>query len=122
MLEHWHGGTLTRHSWMNDLYPEALAEINPQDAEKLDFQDGDPVCVSSRRGKIFLRVKISEKSNPGIVFIPFFYGNAPANVLTNDALDPLAKIPEYKSCAIKISPASLNDLTNPPESQKRGRY
>ena len=122
VLEHWHGGTLTRHSWMNDLFPEALAEINPEDAQKLGLKEGDPVSVRSRRGEIFLRVKISRKSSPGIVFIPFFYGNAPANKLTNDALDPLAKIPEYKSCAVKITPARLSDLINPPDPQKRGRY
>ena len=122
VLEHWHGGTLTRHSWMNDLFPEALAEINPLDANRLNLKEGDPVCVQSRRGEVYLRVKISEKSSPGIIFIPFFYGNAPANRLTNDALDPLAKIPEYKSCAVRITPASLSDLTNPPDQQKRGRY
>lgn len=122
VLEHWHGGTMTRHSWMDDLYPEALVEINPRDADKLDLESGDPIRVSSRRGSIYLRCNVTEKTTIGVVFIPFTFTEAAANLLTIDAIDPLAKIPEYKVCAVKISPVSLEQLPNPDARQKRGRY
>jgi predicted molibdopterin-dependent oxidoreductase YjgC len=122
VLEHWHGGTLTRNSWMDDLYPEALVEVFPSDAEKLGIQDGDPVKVESRRGEIFLRATVTERTTEGVVFIPFAFVEAAANILTNDALDPLALIPEYKACAVRLSPASEDDLANPERRQERGRY
>ncbi|NPV75905.1 MAG: formate dehydrogenase subunit alpha [Anaerolineae bacterium] len=122
VLEHWHGGTLTRHSWMDDLYPEALIEINPRDAAHLGVNDRDAVRVSSRRGTIVLRAKVTPKANPGVVFIPFFYGEAAANLLTNDAVDPQAKIPEYKVSAVRVSLARPEELPNPEATQVRGRY
>jgi len=122
VLEHWHGGTLTRNSWLDDLYPEALIEINPLDAQKLGIENGKAVRVSSRRGTIVLRCKVTEKTTPGVVFIPFHFAEAAANILTNDTIDPLAKIPEYKVSAVQISPAHENEMHNPVLSQKRGRY
>ncbi|MCC6148451.1 MAG: formate dehydrogenase subunit alpha [Anaerolineaceae bacterium] len=122
VLEHWHGGTLTRNSWMDDLYPEALMEINPVDAASLGLNDRDPARVSSRRGTIVLRVHVTPKVNPGVVFIPFFYGPAAANLLTNDALDPQAKIPEYKVSAVRVTPARYEELPQPEVAQRRGRY
>ncbi len=122
VLEHWHGGTLTRHSWMDDLYPEALIEINPGDAAHLGINDRDAVRVSSRRGTIVLRAKVTPKANPGVVFIPFFYAEAAANLLTNDAVDPQAKIPEYKVSAVRVSPARPEEIPNPEATQVRGRY
>ncbi|MBI9046252.1 MAG: formate dehydrogenase subunit alpha [Anaerolineaceae bacterium] len=122
VLEHWHGGTLTRHSWMDDLFPEALVEVYPDDAEALKIMSGDAVRVSSRRGSIVLRAVVTTKTTPGVVFIPFAFAEAAANYLTNDVLDPLAKIPEFKACAVKLESVSESDLPNPDRKQKRGRY
>jgi len=122
VLEHWHGGSLTRHSWLDDLYPEALIEINPADAAHLGLQNGDTVRVTSRRGSIVLRCKVTQKTTIGVVFIPFHFIEAAANLLTNDVIDPQAKIPEYKACAVRVVPAEPHELVNPQASQPRGRY
>jgi formate dehydrogenase alpha subunit len=122
VLEHWHGGTLTRHSWLDDLHPEALLDINPTDANRLGILQGQAVRVTSRRGSIVLRAKVTEKSTAGVVFIPFFFAEAAANELTIDVLDPLAKIPEYKVCAVRVSLADIRELSLPDPSQARGRY
>ncbi len=122
VLEHWHGGTLTRHSWLDDLYPEALIEVNPADAAHLGLSDQDAVRVTSRRGSIVLRCKVTQKTTPGVVFIPFHFAEAAANILTTPAMDPDAKIPEYKACAVRVVQADLKELAAPEENQKRGRY
>lgn len=122
VLEHWHGGTLTRHSWLDDLFPEALMEINPADAARLKVVEGSPVRVTSRRGSIVLRAKVTQKTTPGVVFIPFHFHEAAANLLTQDIIDPQAKIPEYKACAVRVSPAREEELANPEARQVRGRY
>ena len=122
VLEHWHGGTMTRNSWMDDVYPEALVEINPADADQLGITDRSPVQVASRRGRITLRALVTEKAIPGVVFIPFAFAEAAANELTIDALDPLALIPEYKSCAVNITAVDIKALPNPEAQQVRGRY
>ncbi len=122
VLEHWHGGTLTRHSWLDDLFPEALMEINPADAARLKVVEGSPVRVTSRRGSIVLRAKVTQKTTPGVVFIPFHFHEAAANLLTQDVIDPQAKIPEYKACAVRVSPAREEELANPEARQVRGRY
>ena len=110
VLYHWHGGTQTRHSQLDFAMPEALVEINPADAPRIPCRDGDPVRVSSRRGSIVLRAKVTEKASPGVVFVAFHFAEAAANVLTIDALDPQAMIPEYKICAVKIEPASMAEF------------
>ena len=97
VLEHWHGGSMTRHSHLDDLYPEALVEIHPADAARLKIADRDPVRVTSRRGSIVLRAKVTRKTTQGVVFIPFHFAEAAANELTIDKLDPLALIPEFQS-------------------------
>ncbi len=102
VLYHWHGGTLTRRSRLEDIYPEATVEIHPDDAERLGLRSGDYVRVRSRRGEIVVRVHVSTRSPRGTVFIPFHFAEAAANELTNDVLDPLAKIPEYKVCAVAV--------------------
>ncbi|MFZ6019197.1 MAG: molybdopterin oxidoreductase family protein, partial [Chloroflexota bacterium] len=122
VLEHWHGGTLTRHSWMDDLFPEALMDIHPADAARLGVRDGSPVRVTSRRGSIVLKAKVTTKTNIGVVFIPFHFREAAANLLTTDAVDPQAKIPEYKAAVVRVTPASDEELTAAVESQPRGRY
>ena len=101
LLEHWHGGTMTRHSELDDLYPSAL-EINPADAARLKIEDDQAVRVSSRRGTVVLRAWVTQRTTVGVVFIPMHFAEAAANLLTIDALDPLAKIPEYKACAVRI--------------------
>ncbi|MCJ7556424.1 MAG: formate dehydrogenase subunit alpha, partial [Gammaproteobacteria bacterium] len=122
VLEHWHGGSMTRNSKLDDLYPEALVEIHPTDAARIDVNERDIVRVSSRRGTIVLRARVTYKTTMGVVFIPFHFREAAANLLTIDALDPLAKIPEYKACAVRIDPAEENELAKPEAQQIRGRY
>lgn len=122
VLEHWHGGTLTRHSWLDDLFPEALMEINPADAARLNVAEGSPVRVTSRRGSIVLRARVTQKTTPGVVFIPFHFHEAAANLLTQDVIDPQAKIPEYKASAVRVAPARESELVNPEARQVRGRY
>jgi formate dehydrogenase alpha subunit len=123
VLEHWHGGTLTRASKLDDLYPQALMEVNPADAIKMNIKEGDEVRVSSRRGNIFIRVTIKDKTRAGVVFIPFFFAEASANILTNDVIDPRAKIPEYKICAVKIEHINPPEIqANLPKHSLRGRY
>jgi predicted molibdopterin-dependent oxidoreductase YjgC len=103
VLYHFHTGTITRRSkGLSEIYSEALVEINPQDAEELKVKDGEFVEVASRRGKIRAKAKVTEKSGKGVVFISFHFHEAAVNLLTNAALDPVSKIPEYKVCAVKI--------------------
>ncbi len=122
LLEHWHGGTMTRHSQLNTLYPEARVEIHPADAEMHGIRDGMAVKVTSRRGEIVVRATVTEKTTVGVVFVPWHFAEAAANLLTIDALDPEAKIPEYKACAVQVFPARESDLPNPEEVVERGRY
>jgi formate dehydrogenase alpha subunit len=122
VLEHWHGGTMTRHSQLDDLYPEALAEVNPADAAFMGIVDGHAVRVSSRRGSIVLRARVTEKSSAGMVFIPFHFAEAAANLLTIDVLDPQAKIPEYKACAIKVTKVPETELAKSEALTTRGRW
>ena len=122
LLEHWHGGTMTRNSQLDELYPEALVEINRVDAARTDVKTGDVVRVTSRRGSIVLRANVTEKANLGVVFIPWHFHEAAANLLTLDVLDPLAKIPDYKACAVRVELASEDELVNPKARTQRGRW
>jgi formate dehydrogenase alpha subunit len=122
VLEHWHGGTMTRHSQLDALYPEARVELNPVDAALMGIQDDQVVRVSSRRGTIVLRATVTPKTTAGVVFIPFHFAEAAANLLTIDALDPKAKIPEFKACAVQIVPVREADLEKPEARLERGRY
>lgn len=122
VLEHWHGGTLTRNSWLDDLYPQALVEISPVDAEKFNINHLDVVKVQSRRGEVVLRADVTQKTIAGVVFIPFHFAEAAANFLTNDALDPEALIPEFKACAVKIEKVTEDQLPTKKSYQPRGRY
>ncbi len=107
VLQHFHTGTMTRQgTGLNRLYPEVLAEINPLDGESMGIVDGDYVSISSRRGNIKVKVLLTQRSGKGVVFVPFHFHEAAVNLLTNCALDPVAKIPEYKVCAVKIERAS----------------
>jgi formate dehydrogenase alpha subunit len=106
-LFQYHTGSMTRKvKELNIVAPEAYVEINPADAESLKINNGDVLTVSSRRGSVVIKALISEKPPRGMVFIPFHYKEAAANVLTNPELDPVCKIPELKACAVKIEPPS----------------
>ncbi len=122
VLEHWHGGTMTRHGRLDELYPEALVEVHPGDAARLGVKDGQAVHVASRRGTVCLRARVTDKTTPGVVFIPFFSVEASANTLTIDVLDPYARIPEYKICAVRMTAASEEDLPHPHVKAERGRW
>jgi len=99
----YHTGTASRRSpKLEQEAPEAFVELHPDDAVQLNVKSGERVRVSSRRGAIELAARITAGIKPGVVFIPFHYAESPANVLTNFALDPLAKIPEFKVCAVRI--------------------
>jgi formate dehydrogenase alpha subunit len=100
---HYHSGTMTRVSpTLNHEGPEGYVEISPADAKEMAIKNGERVKVSSRRGEIQIKARISGKVNRGVVFIPFHFAETAANVLTNSAYDPVAKIPEYKVCAVKV--------------------
>lgn len=105
ILWHFHSRTMTgRVEGLHELVPEAYVEINPHDAERLGIRDGKRVRVSSRRGSIEVRAVVTHRVPQGTVFIPFHFGDQAANALTNPALDPTSKIPEYKVCAVRIEP------------------
>ena len=107
ILYHWHGGTLSRHSpGLAEIRPEAEVEINPEDAKRLNCSEGDLVELASRRGKILTRVKVTDRSPQGVAFMTFHFKEAAANLLTVDALDPVAKIPEFKVCSVQITPVA----------------
>ena len=102
-LFQYHTGSMTRRiDAINTVSPSAYLEIHPDDANILNVCDGETVKVSSRRGSIDIRISISGRPSKGVVFMPFHFKEAAANVLTNTALDPVSKIPELKVCAVKI--------------------
>jgi len=106
-LYHWHSGTVTRRvGGLNDLRPEGLIDISPADAEKLDITDGDRVRVTSRRGSVETKARVTGISDEGVVYMDFHFVESSANVLTAAALDPVAKIPEFKVSAVRIEKAS----------------
>jgi len=105
LLEHWHTGTMTRRSYALDaIMPEPFVEMHPDDIARLGLCEGAMAAVSSRRGRIELKVKRSTNVAPGSVFVPFHFREAAANVLTIDAIDPFGKIPSFKFCAVNIEP------------------
>ena len=122
LLEHWHGGTMTRNSRLEELYPEARVDVHPIDAARSGLDNGNAVKVSSRRGEVIMRTRVTEKTTPGVVFIPIHFAEAAANILTIDALDPQAKIPEFKACAIRMERVADELLPNPNVRLERGRW
>lgn len=103
LLTHYHTGTMTRRvRELDELVPRNRVWVNPADAERLGVEEGQEVAVQSRRGAIKLEARVTEKVGEGVVFVPFHFGESPANALTNPALDPVAKIPEYKVAAVRI--------------------
>ena len=107
VLEHWHTGAMTRRSTvLDELEPEAMASLAPRELERLGVKRGDMIRVSTRRGVIELKVRADSDVPNGMVFIPFCYAEAAANLLTNPALDPFGKIPEFKFCAARVEPVN----------------
>ena len=105
VLYHWHGGEMTlRARGLVAVYPEALIEISPQDARRAQIEDGSLMKVVSRRGEIVAKAQVTDRVAPGLVFATFHFPDSAANFLTNPALDPVAKIPEYKVCAVRVEP------------------
>ena len=103
-LEHWHTGSMTRRTAVLDaLEPVATASLHGADLARLGLVPGDVMTVASRRGAITLAVRRDDGTPTGAVFIPFAYAEAAANLLTNPALDPTARIPEFKYCAVRLS-------------------
>ena len=102
-LEHWHTGSMTRRAKVLDaLEPTAIAQLSRGTIEKLGIAPGDMVRVSTRRGEVELQARQDDAVPDGVVFIPFAYVEAAANLLTNPKLDPFGKIPEFKFCAAKV--------------------
>ncbi len=103
-LEHWHTGSMTRRATVLDaIEPVATASLNGIDMRKLGIEAGDVITVASRRGTVALSVRRDDGTPTGAVFIPFAYYEAAANLLTNAALDPFGKIPEFKYCAVAVT-------------------
>jgi len=106
VIYHWHGGEMTRRARsLAAMYPEALIEIHPHDAQDAGIGDGELMRVSSRRGEIVAKAEVTDRVEPGLVFATFHFPESSANFLTNPALDPTAKIPEYKVCAVRVEAA-----------------
>jgi formate dehydrogenase major subunit len=104
-LEHWHTGSMTRHATVLDaIEPDPVINIHPLDLEKSGIEPGGPVTLESRRGKLSAYARSDLGIQRGTVFMAFCYNEAAANLLTNEALDPFGKIPEFKFCAVKLRP------------------
>jgi len=102
-LEHWHTGAITRRASVLDaIEPEPTASLHPLDLDAIGAKAGDVVTVESRRGIISLYARADDGTPRGAVFVPFCFYEAAANLLTNPALDPFGKIPEFKYCAVKV--------------------
>ena len=102
-LEHWHTGAITRRASVLDaLEPEAVAHLAPAELARLGIEPGDDITVETRRGKIALKARADSAIPHGMVFVAFCYAEAAANMLTNPALDPFGKIPEFKYCAARV--------------------
>ncbi|MGH7506845.1 MAG: molybdopterin oxidoreductase family protein, partial [Longimicrobiales bacterium] len=104
VLEHWHTGAMTRRAGVLDaLEPVATVSIHPADLEPLGLRSGDPVRLVTKRGAIVAFARRDDGMPRGAVFMPFAYVEAAANILTNPALDPVGKIPEFKYCAVRVT-------------------
>jgi len=113
-LEHWHTGAMTRRSQILDnLEPEAVAHLAPNEMARLGIKPGDAIEVATRRGRIALKARADTGIPKGVVFVPFCYAEASANMLTNPALDPVGKIPEFKYCAAKVEKQQAQQQNKP---------
>ena len=107
-LEHWHTGAMTRRATVLDaLEPEPYVAMNPLDMRALGVEDGEKVRVATRRGEVVAPVRMDRRVPEGLIFMPFAYVEAAANILTNPKLDPFGKIPEFKfaaACVQRVAP------------------
>jgi formate dehydrogenase major subunit len=107
-LEHWHTGSMTRRSAVLDaIEPDPVALVHPQDLAAIGVAPGEPLTLQTRRGRVTLYARADESSPPGTVFVAFCWYEAAINKLTNPALDPVAKIPEFKYCAVRAAPGGV---------------
>ena len=103
LLWHFHTGTMSRRSpTLHARVPEGYIEISIEDANEMGIVDGEKIKVSSRRGEVITKAKVTHRVRKGLIFMPFHFKEAAANILTNPVLDPIAKIPEFKVCSAKI--------------------
>ncbi len=110
-LYHYHTGQRTHHSkGIDTVAPEELAEINAADAERLGIADGEMIKIASRRGEVTARAQVTDRSPAGMVFMSFHFAESPTNVLTSATLDPIAGIPSYKACAVRIEKVAAEAL------------
>jgi formate dehydrogenase alpha subunit len=104
VIYHWHGAEMTRRAaGLNKVYPEALIEVSPKDAQAAGIANGDLIRLESRRGEIVAKAQVTPRVGAGLVFATFHFPESAANFLTIAALDPTAKIPEFKVCAVKMT-------------------
>jgi formate dehydrogenase major subunit len=110
VLEHWHTGAMTRRAdVLDNIEPEGFAAMNPREIDRLGLAAGDMVEVATRRGTIEALLRADREVADGMIFIPFCFNEAPANVLTNPMLDPYGKIPEFKFCAARVVSAAQRE-------------
>ncbi|MDO8841237.1 molybdopterin oxidoreductase family protein, partial [Methanocalculus sp.] len=102
-LFHWHTGSMTRRSSsLESEVPTGWIEINDEDAKALGIKDNEMIIARSRRGQINVPARVTKEIMKGVMFMPFHFAECAANVLTNNALDPIAKIPEFKACSVTV--------------------
>jgi formate dehydrogenase major subunit len=105
VLEHWHTGAMTRRAGVLDsIEPEAVAFMAPKELFRMNLNPGDFIRLETRRGAVEVKVRSDRDVPENMVFMPFCYAEAAANLLTNPALDPMGKIPEFKFCAARVAP------------------
>jgi formate dehydrogenase major subunit len=119
-LEHWHTGTMTRRSRVLDaIEPGPCILINPEDLKSFSLKSGDMLVIESRRGKVSATTRADEGIQKGVVMMPFSFNEAAANLITNEALDPFGKIPEFKYCAVKLKQGQRpSDIINNEKTKK----
>lgn len=111
-LYHWHTGTMTRRArGLDAREPVATVEIHPEDAAALGIEEGEPIRLTSRRNSIVIAARLSRRVARGQVFVPFHFREAAANLLTNPALDPYAKIAEFKVCAVRVERIEVHEVS-----------
>jgi formate dehydrogenase major subunit len=107
LLEHWHTGSMTRMATVLDaIEPGPTVVVHPDDAARLGIAPGELATVESRRGRVTAQVRVSREVQAGSIFMAFAFNEAAANIITNEALDPYGKIPEFKFCAVRIRRAA----------------
>jgi len=113
-LYQYHTGTMTgKVKGLNELKGSEALEIHPEDAAQLGIFDDEVAVITSRRGQVAARARVTESSPKGTVFLTFHFGEVPTNRLTNPTLDPEAKIPELKVCAVRLEKGNENSLQTP---------